>query len=169
MVHGASQCWAWALSLCFFFSFDFEHHCLGFFLSSFFFSNFWILWIFLYAPGFVWALSVIENFLLCPPVLFGHFHRWRLFMPPSIVWALSIIKEFFFFFGHLPPSVGCDPSQGYFQKTLSGSKGGCKGFFLEFVKELSKMAFLHLKCMQLGSVSLAFMRVSRVISHYSCK
>ena len=30
------------------------------------------------------------------------------------------------------------------------------------------MAFLHLKCMHLGSVSLTFMRVCRVIYHYSC-
>jgi hypothetical protein len=30
----------------FVFSFDFEHHCIGFFFSQ----NFWILWIFLHAP-----------------------------------------------------------------------------------------------------------------------
>jgi len=71
-------------------------------------------------------------------------------------------------FSHLPPSVGCDPSQGYFQKTLPGSKEDCKGY-ISLVKGLSKMAFLHLKCMHLGSVSLAFMRVCKMISHYSFK
>ena len=40
--------------------------------------------------------------------------------------------------------------------------------YFSLVKGLSKMAFLHLKCKHLGSVSLAFMRVCNVISHYSC-
>jgi len=40
--------------------------------------------------------------------------------------------------------------------------------YFSLVKGLSKMAFLHLKCMHLGSVSLAFMRICKVISHYSC-
>jgi len=58
-------------------------------------------------PSIVWALSIIDDF----------------FMPPRVIWALSIIKDFL----ALAPSVGCDPSQGYFQKTLLGSKGDCKG------------------------------------------
>jgi hypothetical protein len=29
----------------------------------------------------------------------------------------------------LPPSVGCDSRQGYFQKTLPGSKGTAKDIF----------------------------------------
>jgi hypothetical protein len=40
------------------------------------------------------------------------------------VWALSIIKDFL----ALAPSVGCDPSQGYFKKNALGSKGDCKGY-----------------------------------------
>jgi len=48
-------------------------------------------------PSFAWVALMIENFLLCPPVLFGHFQSLRFFL------CLS----------HLPPSVGCDPSQGY--------------------------------------------------------
>jgi hypothetical protein len=52
------------------------------------------------------------------------------FMPPSIVWALSNV-EFFFSMSLAPaPSVGCDPSQGYFQKILLGSKGDYKGYIL---------------------------------------
>jgi hypothetical protein len=64
--------------------------------------------IFFYAPSIVWALSIIDDF----------------FMPPRVIWALSIIKDFW----HLPPSVGCDPSQGYFKKNALGSKGDCKGY-----------------------------------------
>jgi hypothetical protein len=85
---------------------------LHWFFFFFFAQNFWIIWIFLHAPSFVRALLMIEKFLLCPP---------------SIVWALSVV-EVFSMFSHLPPSVGCDPSQGYFQKTLPGSKGDCKGY-----------------------------------------
>jgi hypothetical protein len=33
-----------------------------------------------------------------------------------------------FFFCTCPPNVGCDPSQGYFKKNLSGSKGDYKGY-----------------------------------------
>jgi len=49
-------------------------------------------------------------------------------MPPSIVWALSIV-EVFSMFSHLPPSVGCDPSQGYFQKNYQAQKGTAKDIF----------------------------------------
>jgi hypothetical protein len=87
-------------------------------------------------PSIIWALSIIDDF----------------FMPPRVIWALSIIKDFW----HLPPSVGYDPSQGYFQKNTTRLKRGLQGIFLEFVKELSKMAFLHFKRMQLESTSFAF-------------
>jgi hypothetical protein len=49
-------------------------------------------------PSIIWALSIIDDF----------------FMPPRVIWALSIIKDFW----HLPPSVGCDPSQGYFSRKI---------------------------------------------------
>jgi len=64
-------------------------------------------------PSIVWALSIIDDF----------------FMPPRVILALSIVKDFFMpprVIWHLPPSVGCDPSQGYFKKNLLGSKGDCK-------------------------------------------
>jgi hypothetical protein len=85
-----------------------EHNHLSCFyekLKSFVFFGF-----FLSRHSFAWAVLMIENFLLCPPVLFGHFQSLRFFL------CLS----------HLPPNVGCDPSQGYFQKTLPGSKRDCK-------------------------------------------
>jgi len=144
MVHGAPQCWAWALSHFLFSSFGLEHHCIDFFFAQNFGS-----FGFFYAPRYCLGTFIVEDFL-CPPVLFGHFQSLRIF------W-------------HLPPSVGCDPSQGYFKKTLPGSKRGLQKIYFSLVRGLSKMAFLHLKCMHLGSVSLAFMRVCRVISHYSCK
>jgi hypothetical protein len=115
--------WSWASS-----------HWLFFFFYA---QNFGSFGFFFMPPSFVWAPSMIENFLLCPPVLFGHFHRWRLFMPPSTVWALSIIKDFL----ALAPSVGCDPSQGYFQKTLPGSKGDCKGYILALWKDYQRWPF----------------------------
>jgi len=69
MVHGAPQCWAFS-------SFDFEHHCIDFFFMLRILDplDFFI------PPSFVWAPSVIENFLLCPPVLFGHIQSLRFFL-----------------------------------------------------------------------------------------
>jgi len=104
-------------------------------------------------PSFTWAALMIENFLVCPPILFGHFQSLRFFL------CLS----------HLPPSVGCDPSQSYFQKNITRLKKGLQRIYFSLVKGLSMMAFLHLKCMHLGLVSLAFMRTCKVISHYSFK
>jgi len=133
MVHGAPQCWAWALSHFLFSSFGLEHHCIDFFFCS----EFWILWIFLcppalyghlrwlrtffYAPQYCLGTFIVEDFL-CPPVLFGHFQSSRIF------W-------------HLPPSVECDPSQGYFQKTLPGSKGDCKGYISALWKDYQRWPF----------------------------
>jgi len=77
-------------------------------------SIFWTLWFFLHAPIFVWTLLMIENFLLCPLVLFGHFQSLRFF-------SMSLA---------LASNLRYDPSQGYFQKTLPGSKGDCKGYIL---------------------------------------
>ena len=107
-------------------------------------------------PSFAWAPSMIENFLLCPLVLSGHFQSLRTFscpprviwalsiikdflhLPPSIVWALSIIKDFF---GTCPPSVGCDPSQCYFKKNALGSKGDFKGYILALWKDYQRWPF----------------------------
>jgi hypothetical protein len=92
MVHGAPQCWAWALSHFLFSSFGLEHHCIdSFFL--FLLKNFESFGFFFMPPSFVWALSIVEVFhapksywgtfivedFLCPPVLFGHFQSLRIF------------------------------------------------------------------------------------------
>jgi hypothetical protein len=53
-------------------SFGLEHHRIDFFFYA---QNFGSFGFFFMPPSFVWAPSMIENFLLCPPVLFGHFHR----------------------------------------------------------------------------------------------
>jgi len=104
-------------------------------------------------PSFVRAPLMIENFLLCPLVLLGHFQSLRFF--------LCLL--------HLPPSVGCDPSQGYLSQENIRLKRGLQMIYFSLVNGLSKMAFPHLKHMHFGSVSLAFMRVCNVISHYSFK
>ena len=88
-------------------------------------------------------------------------------MPPSIAWALSIIKVFLLS-SHLPPVWGVILAKVIFQEKFIRLKRGLQMIYLSLVKGLSRMTFLHLKCMHLGSVSLAFMRVCKVIFHYSC-
>ena len=81
-----------------FFSFDFEHHCIGFFFLLKIFGSFGF---FFMPPSFVWTLLMIENFLLCPPVLFGHFQSLRFFflcllhLPPvwCVILAIAISKK----------------------------------------------------------------------------
>jgi hypothetical protein len=96
-------------------SFDFEHHCIGFsflLLLLFFFKIFGSFGFFFMPLSFVWAPSMIENFLLCPPVLFEHFQSLMTFscpqelfghfqslwifwhLPPRVIWAFSIIMDF---------------------------------------------------------------------------
>ena len=101
-------------------------------------------------------------------------------MPPSIVWALSSLKTFscpksylgtfnhYGFFCTCPPVWGVILAKVIFQEKFIRLKRGLQRIYFSIVKRLSKIAFLHLKCMHLGSVSLAFMRVCKVISHYSC-
>jgi len=109
------QCWAFS-------SFGFEHHYISDFCGTL--KSFWNSFM---PPSFVWALLNIEDFLSCPPSVVWALLLLRTFScPPRVVRALLVIKDFFF---HLPPSVGCDPSQGYvFKKKLLGSKGDYKGF-----------------------------------------
>jgi len=118
--------------------------------SSFVFSFFTWLSIII-SIIFVRSSNLLDPlvFFFIPPTLFGHF--------------LSLI-----IFLHLPLSVGCDPSQGYFQKCVRLKKG-LQRIYFSLVKGLSKMAFLHFKLMHLGSVSLTFMWVCKMISHYSFK
>jgi hypothetical protein len=134
MIYRAPQCWAWALSLCFcFLHLILSIIVLGFFLLKIFGS-------FGFFPSFVWAPLMIENFHLCPPVLLGHFQSSRFFL------CLS----------HLPPIWGVILAK-VISKNFSRLKRGLQRIYFSLMKGLSMMAFLHLKCMHLGSVSLAFM------------
>jgi len=109
MVFHAPKCRVWALSLCFLHFVEHNHlSCFYKKLKSFGSFGFSLSY-----PSFAWAALMIENFLSCPLLLFGHFQTLRFFL------CLS----------HLPPSVGCDSRQGYFQKTLPGSKGTAKDIF----------------------------------------
>jgi hypothetical protein len=54
-------------------------------------------------------------------------------------------------------------------KNVTRLKKRLQRIYFSLMKGLSKMAFLHLKHMHLRSVSLAFMWVCKVISHYSFK
>jgi hypothetical protein len=118
---------------------------LGFFLLKIFGS-------FGFFPSFVWAPLMIENFHLCPPVLLGHFQSSRFFL------CLS----------HLPPIWGVILAK-VISKNFSRLKRGLQMIYFSLVNGLSKMAFPHVKHIHFGSVSLAFMRVCNVISHYSFK
>jgi len=131
-------------------SYGFEHHHIVFFYAQ----NFWSFGFFFMPPRFVQAPLMIENFFLCPSVLLRHFQSLSFFLYMSLA---------------LAPSVGCDPSQGYFLKKSIRLKRGLQMIYFSPVKRLLKMTFLHFKLMHLGSVSLAFMRVCKVISHYSFK
>jgi len=66
MIHGAPQCWVFS-------SFGFEHHYISDFCGTL--KYFWNSFMPPPPPNFVWALLIIEDFLSCLPVLFGHFYR----------------------------------------------------------------------------------------------
>jgi hypothetical protein len=123
---------------------------------SFFFyaQNFWSFGFFFMPPRFVRAPLMIENFLLCPLVLLRHFQSLSFFL------FLCLL--------HLPPVWGVILANVIFKKSIR-LKRGLQMIYFSLVKRLSKMTFLHFKLMHLGSVSLAFMRVYNVISHYSFK
>ena len=163
MVHGAPQCWVWVVSLCF----CFLHLILSiialalFFCSKFLdpldfsscplalYGHLWWLRIFFYAPQYCLGTFIVEDFFM-PQELFGHFQSLWIFCTCPPVWGVILAKVIF-------------------QEKFIRLKRGLQRIYFSIVKRLSKIAFLHLKCMHLGSVSLAFMRVCRVISHYSCK
>ena len=146
MVYRAPQCWAWALSL---------HSSLGrassyqlFFRSS--------------------DLLDPLDFSSCPPVLFGRLWSLRIFFyAPQC--CLDTFNHWGFFFScllHLPLVWGVILAKVIFKKTTR-LKRGLQRIYFSFMKGLSKMAFLHSKPMHLGSISLAFMRVYKMVSHYS--
>jgi len=111
-----------SFSLFLFSSFDFKHHCIGFF---FFCTKF---------------LDYLD-FSSCPQALFWHLWWLRIFfLPFSVAWAFSIIEVFSMFLA-LASNLGCDPSQGYFQKKLLGSKGDCKGYILALWKDYQRWLF----------------------------
>ena len=108
-----------SFSLFLFSSFDFEHHCIGFF---FFCSKF---------------LDPLD-FSSCPLALFGHFWWLRnFFYAPQYCLGTFNRWGFFSMFSHLPPV----PRQGYFQKTLPGSKGDCKGYISASWKDYQRWPF----------------------------
>jgi len=85
---------------------------LGFFFLLKIFGS---LGFFFMPPSFVWTPLMIENFLLCPPLLLGHFQSLRVFFSMSLA---------------LAPNVGCDLSQGYLsQKKHSAQKGTANNIF----------------------------------------
>ena len=137
-------------SFLFFFLHLVEHHHISYFcekLNSFGPFGFF----FLHAPSFVWTLLMIENFLLCPQCCLDTFNHWG-----------------FFCLLHLPPVWGVILAKVIF-KNITRLKRGPQMIYFSLVKRLWKMAFLHSKCMHLGLVSLAYMRICKVISHYSFK
>ena len=81
------------LFICFFFFLHLvEHHCIASFFMLKIFGSFEF---FFMPPSFVWAPLMIENFLLCPLVLLGHFQSLRFFLclshlPP--VWGVILTK-----------------------------------------------------------------------------
>jgi len=104
-------------------------------------------------------LPLFFDLLLFFYCLLGHTHfildvtfSSDLGMPPSIwvSWAFYAFLAFsrLFFFSHwnflLPPSVGCDPSRGFFmkEKLFMAQKGM---YLFQNVKGITKMAFPHFK------------------------
>jgi len=149
MVYRAPQCWVWALFLCFcFFHLILSIIVLGFLLKIF--GSF--------------------GFFFMPPALFGHFWWLRnFFYAPQCCLGTFNHWGFFFYVSHTCPPVWGVILVKVISKNITRLKRGLQRIYFSLVKGLSKMAFLHLKCMHLGSVSLAFMRVCKMISHYSFK
>jgi hypothetical protein len=109
-----------------------------FFSSSFGWASSYQLY--LWEAQFFWTLWF---FFFMPLTLFGHFWWLRIFFyAPSIAWTLSITEFFFIYISlALAPYLGSDPSQGYFQKMLLGSKGDCKGYILASWKNYQRWPF----------------------------
>jgi len=109
-----------------------------FFLSSLGWASSYRL--FLWEAQFFWTFWFFSSW---PQLCLDTFDYWEFsFMPPSVTWTLSIIEVFFAMSLTLSPSVGCDPSQGYFQKILLSSKGVCKGYILASWKDYQIRHFL---------------------------
>jgi hypothetical protein len=87
---------------------------------------------------------------------FGSFEFF--YAPTLFCFVLSTFNHWEFFL-HLPPIC---------KKHYYAQKRTAKVYF-SLVEGLSKMAFLHFKRMHLRSISLAFMRVCKMVSHYSFK
>jgi len=83
----------------------------------------------LYAPSFVWASLIINDF----------FFVYFSYLPP--VWGVILVGV------------------NFLKKNALGSKRDCKRFFFSLVKGLSKMTFFHFKHMYLGLVSFVFFNV----------
>jgi len=109
------------------------------------------------------------DFSSCPLDLFGHLWWLRIFFYAPQCCFDTFNHEFFFLcLLHLPPVWGVILAKVIFKKSIR-LKRGLQMIYFSLAKRLSKMAFPHLKHMHFGSVSLAFTRVCKVISHYSFK
>jgi hypothetical protein len=93
-------------------------------LGFFFLKIFGSFGFFFMPPSFVWALLMIENFLLCPPVLFGHFQSLRVF--------------FFLCLLHLPPVWGVILAKVIYLKKSIRLKRGLQMIYFSLVNGLSK-------------------------------
>jgi hypothetical protein len=94
IIYHAPQCWAWSLSLCF--CFCFLHLILSIIALVFVFLKIFGSFGFFFMPSsFVRAPLMIENFLLCPLVLLGHFQSLRFFLcllHLPLVWGVILAK-----------------------------------------------------------------------------
>ena len=150
MVFHAPQCRVWALSLCFLHFVWLSIITSVVFMRS---SNLLDLLDFVYhAPALRGQLWWLRIFFYAPQYCLGTFNRWGFFCvsrtcPP--VWGVILAKVI--------------------SKNFSRLKRGLQMIYFSLVNGLSKMVFPHVKHIQFGSVSLAFMRVCNVISHYSFK
>jgi hypothetical protein len=94
MAYHAPKYWAWAFYL-FFFSFFTWLSIINGIAFFFMLKIFGSFEFFFMPPSFVWAPLMIENFLLCPLVLLGHFQSLSFFLclshlPP--VWGVILTK-----------------------------------------------------------------------------
>jgi hypothetical protein len=138
---------------------------LGLFLFVFVF----FIWSSIIILNFFFMLRIFESFefFFMPPALFGHL-RWLRILFYAPLCCLGTFNHCFFL-SHLPPVWGVILAKVIPKKNFIMLKRGLQRIYFSLVKRLSKMTFLHSKLMHLGSVSLAFMRVCKMISHYSFK
>jgi hypothetical protein len=111
------------------------------------------------------VIFVRSSILLDPLFFLGAFDHWKFsFMSLSVAWALSI-GEVFLYISCTCPLVWGVILAKVLPKNITKLKSGLQRIYFNLLKGLSKMTFLHFKCMHLGAVSLAFMWVCKMIIH----